>query len=382
MTTAETYDLERWLSDRRLIVVVGAGGVGKTTTAAAIGLFAARSGRKVMVLTIDPARRLATSLGLEALGDDARRIDLGGIPVTEGGELWAMMLDSRSTFDALMARVAGDEETRQRILKNHVYRHMADTLAGSQDYMATEKLHDLVTSGQYDLVVLDTPPVKNALDFLESPGRLVNFLDERVLKWFLRPSDSFGLISGTSAIVQRLLGAVFGKEFLDDLSVFFHDFQGLYAGFVDRHTAVLSLLRDPGTSFLAICSPSEPALDVAVFFLDEMARRGLPWAGVVVNQVHHCETSGHDARVVLGQVANTEAIGLPTSTVPVVLARLGMAHRRLALLADAERRWVARVRVAARGGFYQDVPRLDEDVHDLVGLQAVGSSLFRPGVRA
>lgn len=367
-------DLDAWLATRRLVVCVGAGGVGKTTTAAAIGLYAASRGRKVIVLTIDPARRLATSLGLAAFGGEERRIDLGEPAGT--GELWAMMLDSRGAFDALMGRLARDEATRERILGNHVYRHMADTFAGSQDYMATEKLYDLVTSGRWDLVVLDTPPVKNALDFLESPGRLVNFMDERVLRWFLRPADGIGFLAGTSALVQRLLGAVFGRDFVDDLAVFFRDFQGLYAGFVERHTAVLGLLRAPTTSFLAVCAPNEPALDVAVFFLEEMARRGLPWAGVIVNQVHTTESGAHDARAQLGALAEGLGKDLPPATVPVLLARLGMAHRRLAALADAERRWVMRVRRAAVGGFEQSVPRLDDDVHDLDGLRQIGAAIF------
>jgi anion-transporting ArsA/GET3 family ATPase len=380
--TVEAVDLDHWLQGRRLVVCVGAGGVGKTTTAAAIGLHAARRGRRAIVLTIDPARRLATSLGLAAFGGEERRIDLSPLAEDVTGELWALMLDSRSAFDALMTRLARDEETRDRILGNHVYRHMADTFAGSQDYMATEKLFDLVTSGRWDLIVLDTPPVKNALDFLESPGRLVNFLDERVLRWFLRPSGGTGLLFGASAVVQRLLGAVFGRDFVDDLGVFFHDFQGLYAGFVERHTAVLGLLRAPTTSFLVVTAPTEPALDVAVFFLEEMAHRRLPWAGVVVNQVHHTESSGHDARVLLGARAAALAADLPPATVPGLLARLGMAHRRLAALSTAEQRWVGRVRRAAAGGVLQSVPRQDEDVHDLVGLRQIGAAIFgRTAVR-
>ena len=245
------YDMEAWLQRTRLVVCVGAGGVGKTTTAATLGLCGALRGRKVMVLTIDPARRLANSLGLASIGNQETKIDLANLGFDTSGELWAMMLDSRSSFDALIRRVASDEGARQRILDNHVYRHMADTFAGSQDYMATEALYDVVSSGKYDLVVLDTPPVKNALDFLESPGRLINFLDERVLRWFLRPYDPnavFGrsLLMGTSAVVYRLLAYVFGRHFLDDLAQFFQDFQGLYEGFVHRNQAVVDLFRGRG----------------------------------------------------------------------------------------------------------------------------------------
>ena len=261
----------------------------------------------VMVLTIDPARRLANSLGLSQFGNDETQIDLSGIDGVKG-ELWAMMLDSRSTFDYVIAKASPNEEVRDRILDSHIYRHMSDTFAGSQDYMATEKLYDLVSSGRYDLVILDTPPVKNALDFLESPGRLVNFLDERVMKWYLMPYDPkvvFGrrLMMGTSAVVFRLLSHVFGRDFLEDLGVFFKDFQELYEGFRERHDSVIEMLRAPSTHFLTVCAPTESSIDVAAFFQEELRRRDLPRAGVIVNQVHECSGDTHDAQVVLGDVA-------------------------------------------------------------------------------
>ncbi|MEZ4238915.1 MAG: ArsA-related P-loop ATPase [Myxococcota bacterium] len=379
--------MDAWLAASRLVVCVGAGGVGKTTTAATLALCGALRGRKALVLTIDPARRLANSLGLKEFGNEETRIDLSPLAPEGEGELWAMMLDSRSTFDALIAKIASDPAARDRILGNHVYRHMADTFAGSQDYMATETLYDLVTSGKYDLLVLDTPPVKNALDFLESPGRLINFLDERVLRWFLHPSDSSPVLSrrlmfGTSAVVYRLLAYVFGKDFLDDLTTFFQDFQGLYGGFVERHQAVVDLFRDPATSFVTICAPNESSLDVAVFFQEELARRELPRGGMVVNQVHRCEGEEHDATAVLGALAEARGEDLPPSTVASVLARLGMAHRRLHALRVAEQALTKRVREAARGGgFFQEIPRIEGNVHDLAALATVGEALFTPAER-
>jgi anion-transporting ArsA/GET3 family ATPase len=260
---------------------------------------------------------------------------------------------------------------------------MSDTFAGSQDYMATEKLYDLVAAQKYDLVVLDTPPIKNALDFLESPGRLINFLDERVLKWFLHPAEgpalSRRLIFGTSAIVQRLLSYVFGQDFLEDLTTFFDDFQGLYQGFVERHRAVLELFRAPTTSFVTVCGPTESSIDVATFFQDELARRGLPRGGMIVNQVHACEGNNHDANEILGAIAARVADGLPPSTVASTLARLGMAHRRLHALRVAEDALTAQLRRSGTGGgFYQEVPRLDGNVHDLPALEQVGRLLFEP----
>ena len=378
------YDMDAWLQRTRLVVSVGAGGVGTTTTAATLGLSGALRGRKAMVLTIDPARRLANSLGLSSIGNQETRIDLEALGLEASGELWAMMLDSRSSFDELITRVAPDETARQRILDNHVYRHMADTFAGSQDYMATEALYDVVSSGGYDLVVLDTPPVKNALDFLESPGRLINFLDERVLRWFLRPYDPnavFGrsIMMGTSAVVYRLLGYVFGREFLDDLARFFQDFQGLYHGFVERNEAVLRLFRDEATSFVTVCAPNESSLDVALFFAEELRRRELPRGGVVVNQVHVCRGEEHDAEAEIGSLADQLSADLEESARSSLLVRLGMAHRRLHALHVAERDLASTLRRASEGGgFYQEIPRLDGNVHDLQALHRVGQLLLSP----
>lgn len=374
-------DLNAWLDSTRLVVCVGSGGVGKTTTAAAIGVHGAMRGRKVMVLTIDPAKRLANSLGLDSFGNKEKQIDLSPLGHTDG-ELHAMMLDSRGTFDDLIHRIAPSDEVRDRILANHVYRHMADTFAGSQDYMATETIFDIAQSGKYDLLVLDTPPVKNALDFLESPGRLVKFLDERVLKWFLDASHPRGgrrSMFGTSRVVFYLLGKVFGEVFIDDLATFFNDFEGLYEGFRKRHEQVLDLFRNDGTSFLTVCAPTESSIDVAAFFLSEFEKRELPVGGIVVNQVHFCSGQTHDADAVLGAAARELGSDLPEAVAATVVARLGMAHRRLHALTMAERGLTTAIREDYRGRgprFYQEVPRLDDEVNDLTSLRDVGTNLF------
>ncbi len=362
--------LELWLSQRRLVVCVGAGGVGKTTTSAAIGLRAARLGRRVVVLTIDPARRLADALGLDMLDGTPRAIAGAG-----PGQLWAGMLDSRAAFDNLIAKVAPDEETRDRVLGNHVYRHMADTLAGSQDYMASELLHDLVDDDRWDLVVLDTAPVKNALDFLEAPGRLVRFLDERVLGWFL-PARGGLWFAGPVNVVQRLLGVVFGADFVTDLGAFFSDFQGMVAGFLARHEAVLARLRAPETGFVTVAAPHPNGLDVALWFQEELGRRDLPRAGIVANQVHRVAVTDHDARGALGEAVADLGADLPPTAAAQLLARLSMAHRRLAALATAQAERLRPLRAAASPGFYVEVPRLDDDVNDLDGLDRIGDSLF------
>jgi anion-transporting ArsA/GET3 family ATPase len=365
-------DLDRWLDAARLVVCVGSGGVGKTTTAAAIAVRGARRGRRAIVLTIDPARRLATSLGLSAIGNQATRIHGDDLP----GELWAAMLDSQGTFDDLVRRIAPSSAVRERILANHVYRHMSDAFAGSQDYMAIERLYDLATDPRYDLVVLDTPPAKNALDFLESPGRLVNFLDERVLRWFLAPYEGRRWF-GTSSVVHWLLGQVFGKEFLDDLAGFFQDFEGLYEGFRARHDAVGALLRAPTTQFVTVCAPTEPSADIAAFFQSELTTRGFARGGVIVNQVHHCHGADHDAAARLGPTVAELAADVPDPVRRAVLARLGMAHRRLRDRAIADARVLELIRATARGGgFLAPVPRFDDDIHHLSGLVRLGAALF------
>ncbi len=363
----------------KLLICVGSGGVGKTTVAASIGLRAARRGRKALVLTIDPARRLANSLGLSRFGNEETQIDLGD---TEG-ELWAMMLDSRSTFDALIRKVSPDEETRDKILANRVYRHVADSFGGSQEYMATERLYDVMVSGRYDLIVLDTPPVKNALDFLESPGRMSRFLDKRILQWFLAPYEDsrvFGrFLRGTSAVVFRLLGYIFGREFLDELAEFLYLFRELYDGFRERHEAVISMFSDAKTQFLVVMAPTGPSAAVAHYFIDALDARGMPRCGVVANQLHRSDGIALDADELLGSMAAEAASDLAQHTDTQLLARLNVAHRRLLGLAAVEQALVDDIR--QRQGESERlwaVPRFEGEVHDLEALDKVGRQLANP----
>lgn len=368
---------------QRLLVCVGSGGVGKTTTAASIGLWAALSGRRVLVLTIDPARRLANSLGLSEIGNTEVRIPLerllgDGVP-QNNGELWAMMLDPKSTLDDVISKVAKDSRTRDAIFQNRIYRSIAGSFSGSQEYMATERLYDVYGSGRYDLIVLDTPPVKNALDFLEAPGRLARFLDRQVMKWFLTSEEDgpFGkrLMLSTSAVVYRLLGHIFGKGFLNELSVFFTLFRDLYDGMRERHEAVARIFGDAGTTFLVVSAPNEPSVDVANFFLQELRSRRLRIGAVVVNQLHRARLLNPDVDALLGRKARE----IMPDLAPQMLARLGAAHRRLRELAALEAHWVRHLANEGAGVPMLEVDRQSGEVHDLAGLLALHDWLFASG---
>ncbi len=370
------------IDEKRLIVCVGSGGVGKTTTSAVLGLRAALRGRRVLVLTIDPARRLANSLGLSEFGNEETPIDLSHVQAR--GSLSALMLDTQSTFDDLIGRLSPDEETRQKILNNAIYRTLSDTFASSQEYMATEKLHDVITSGRYDLIVLDTPPVKNALDFLEAPGRLSRFFDRSIIRWFLTPYEEKRVFStlmvGTSAVVFRLLSYVFGKEFLDDLSEFLLLFKDMYEGFRTRHEEVIGIFRQPTSCFLTVCAPTEPSLEVAGFFARELRKRDYPRAGVVVNQVYFTGHEPLNAREELEAVLEGLGDGDSASLRSGLLARIGAAHGRFRQLSEVQRARINEVRgwMGPDDGFLAEAPRLEREVHDVESLIELSEHLLGP----
>ena len=386
-------ELLRVIEDRRLVVCVGSGGVGKTTTAAAIGIQAAIQGRKAIVVTIDPARRLANSLGLEALGNDERAIPLSKFTecgVEPKGTLHAMMLDTRKTFDEVIWRVSPDEETRAKVLGNRVYRHISDTLSASHDYMASEKLYDLHTSGRYDLVVLDTPPMKNAIDFLEASGRLSRFLDEKIVGWFLRPHEEgrkrgLQLLSGTGTLVYRLLGNVFGNQFLDEISEFFLAFRDLLAGFRERADEVSQLLRNKQlTRFVVVCAPQSTSMEEARYFHAQLMQRSMPGGLFIVNQVGRYaeaeQADEADGRY-LGS-AEREWIGehlanQSQSSIPGFIQRLETHFSRTVARSVDDCRAIDNLKsFAGRQAKVCTIPRLVDDVYDFDGLLAIDGHLF------
>jgi anion-transporting ArsA/GET3 family ATPase len=363
------------IQTRRVIAVCGSGGVGKTTTAAALGLHAARVGRRVLVCTIDPSRRLATSLGLSSLDDTPRELSLARVARSgdETGAFWAMHLDSKRTFDALVERHTPNREARDRILKNRFYAQVSSALAGSQEYMAMERLLDLSTDDRFDLVILDTPPTRHALDFLEAPDRMMGFLDTSVLKWFLRPYFVAGRLTlkvatKTGAMALKILDRAIGLSFLQDLSEFFLAFDGMYDGFKERASKVFDLLRDRRSAFVVVASPAPETLEEAIYFHRRLAEKKMPFVGFVVNRTHP------DPRTWAAP-----ATGSAKPTRPAVDAdlerRLLAVYREHQRLARSEARAIARLQVDA-GDRVALVPELEGDVHDLRGLSEIADILF------
>jgi anion-transporting ArsA/GET3 family ATPase len=381
------------LLSRRVIACVGAGGVGKTTLAAAIGLGAAKRGRRVLVLTIDPARRLADALGLGALGSEPEPIArelLTGLGVPAGGELSAMMLDMKRTFDELVARFAPDAAARERILANRIYQHVSDALAGSAEYSAMEKVYEMSARPEFDLVVLDTPPSAHALDFLEAPERLIGLLDSRLVQLLLHPAMSAGRLG--LRLFQRgahqafaLIERISGIGFLEDISEFLLAFEGMSEGFRRRAEAVRRLLFGPETAFVLAAAPSRESVAHANDLLARLEARGAQVVGVVANRVRAWPAAEPSlpgpaereawrdalARAFAARHGAAFPAGLAAGAALDVLdgyaAAVSRDREATAPLLDAARR---------SGCFVRRIPELPRDVHDLAGLAGIERCLF------
>jgi anion-transporting ArsA/GET3 family ATPase len=365
------------LEGKRVCICAGSGGVGKTTTSAAIAAGMAARGLKVAVLTIDPAKRLADSLGLPELGNTERQVDPAlfteaGVDPGEG-ELWAMMLDSKQTFDEVVRKHAPDEETRDQILSNRIYEQLSNALAGSQEYMAMEKLFEIHAEDRYDLLVLDTPPSRNALDFLDAPKRLTQFIEGRALQVFTRPAG-FGmkLFGRGTSMMFSILRRITGVNLLEDLAEFFQAFSGMVDGFRERARRVNELLADDQTSFLVVCAPQGEPISEAVYFHRKLVEAELPFGGVIVNKVHYGWDLPDDPGALADELA--EALNDPD-----------LAHCVVANLADyaalsaRDRHNVEHLAAEIRTRAVIQVPYLDEDVHDLTGLMEINRYLFASG---
>jgi anion-transporting ArsA/GET3 family ATPase len=375
------------LDGKHVCICAGSGGVGKTTTSAAIAMGMAARGKKVAVLTIDPAKRLANSLGLSELGNEEclvppERFAEHGVEMK--GELWAMMLDAKRTFDDLVERHAPDEETRDRILSNRIYQEVSNAMAGSQEYMAMEKLYELYQEARYDLLVLDTPPTRHALDFLEAPERMTRFIEGKSLQFFLKPGRlGVRMLGRSGGALFSILKRVTGIDLLQDLSDFFQSFGDMAAGFRDRAKRVNELLADRRTSFLLITSPEREPIDEALYFWNRLTEAKLPFAGVVVNKVHHDylrwaeDERGLDPRTALDQLAQELERSLQTSEDGTKLvAKVYENFERYRILAERDRENIAQLTGRLGTQRVIEVPYLDEDVHDLDGLRQINRYLF------
>jgi anion-transporting ArsA/GET3 family ATPase len=358
---SHTPSLRDLVEQRRILVCCGSGGVGKTTTAAVLALEAAQAGRRAVVVTIDPAKRLADALGLKGLTGTPSRIE-GDWP----GELWALMLDTKSTFDELVVANASSPEQGERILANRFYRNISGALSGTQEYMAMEKLYELHQDTDFDLVVVDTPPTRNALDFIDAPRRLSRFLDHRLFRMITSPGR--GIVRAVNMAAQaflRTVAKVVGAEVIDDAVAFFQAFEGMEEGFRQRADAVLALLSADDTAFVLVASPRRDTIEEARYFAERLAEAGIAVRALVVNRMHPRFGDG------LAEATGERAATLDGSD-------LGSLYRNLAdfqLVASREDEHLAGLADVVAPAPVVRVPFLSTDVHDLEGLAGLAQQL-------
>lgn len=373
------------VDSRRVIVTVGAGGVGKTTTAAALGVAAARRGKRVLCLTIDPAKRLAESLGIERMTSEAATVDnarFAAAGVEVKGSLTAMMLDPKQTFDELVRKYSSSQEKADRLLSNKLYRYVSTSLAGTQEYMAMEKLVAVKDDPRYDLVVLDTPPTANALDFLDAPERLMEALDSATMKWFVEAFQSSGkfslnLIAKSAATVLRAIGKITGGGFLEAMAEFIAELNDLFGGFRERALRVQKTLRGSDVAFVLVTSPSPPAIREVLYFAERLEEARMLRGALVVNRFHlpprHAEgVSVADA------AAGIAARGLDLED--DAPARLVTAHADAVKLAALDAAHVRALSGAASDTPLVRVAELATDVQDIRLLAELSDVLLAGGV--
>ncbi len=380
----EAASLKEVLRDHRVVVTVGSGGVGKTTTAAALALHAALEGKRVLCMTIDPARRLANSLGLDEMTASEQRVAPALFQkhgLTPDGELSAMMLDARRTFDELVERTASTPEVAAKILNNKIYGHVAGGLAGTQEYMAMEKLHAVRQNDEFDLIILDTPPTSNALDFLDAPERMVAAIDSPAMRWFVGAFEgagklSFGLFGKGASLVFKALSRFTGAGFLEEVAEFVAGLNDLFGGFKARAEEVAGALRSEEVAFVVVTSPAPMAIQEAMYFSDKLKEAGMRRDAIVVNGVHTLLDEPHVPRAqqidIVQQAQSDQDPAEATALVDAMTQALD--DERLRSVAD--RIETDRLRNHLRGETtFVEVPRLEHDVHDLGALSIIASHL-------
>ncbi|HYA67574.1 MAG TPA: ArsA-related P-loop ATPase [Acidimicrobiales bacterium] len=380
--------LDGLLASREIVVACGPGGVGKTTTAAAAAAMAAtRLGGKVLVLTVDPARRLADALGLEGIGNSERRVPVETFAeagVKPLGELWAAMLDTKESWDALIRHHAPDARTREEILANPLYRNIAGRFVQSHDYIAMERLFEIHSEGTYDLIVVDTPPTRNAIDFLDAPERMADFFSSRLLRWLIVPYRS-KLVNFASRPFYQVADRILGTQFLADIAEFFILFQSMYDGFVERARSVQRLLADRRTSFVVVSTLEMVPLREAEFFAQALTERRLHLGAIVLNKVLPPYLRDPEAAIVAealsdraGELAEDLApklgTGADAAQVRRVLAEVGRSFLDYRVVAQREAE--QRSELAAVPETLVSVPYFETDVYDLTGLLRLGSRLW------
>ena len=387
--TAPATSLESLLAAKEIVICCGSGGVGKTTTAAAAAaMAAAHLGGKVLVITVDPARRLASALGLERFGNVETRVPpalFAEAGIEPRGELWAAMLDTKQSWDELVRSHAPDAATRDAILANPLYENITGRFVQSHDYIAMERLYEIHASGRYDLIVVDTPPTRNAIDFLEAPERMADFFSSRLLRWLTVPSRS-RVFTMASKPFYTAADRVLGSQFLQDIAEFFLLFQTMYDGFVERARAVTRTLSDNRTTFVVVSTLEAAPVREAEFFIDALRDREFPLGAVVLNKVlpdwfgdraatgvaqRLCAESGPLA----GTVADAPGPPLDAAALARVLGEVGESFLNFQVVATREAE--QRVELAADTDVVATVPYADHDITDLPGLLELGASLWR-----
>ena len=377
--------LESLLAAKEIVICCGSGGVGKTTTAAAAAaMAAARLGGKVLVITVDPARRLANALGLEQFGNVETQVPpeaFAAAGVEPRGELWAAMLDTKQSWDELIRSHAPDAATRDAILANPLYENITRRFVQSHDYIAMERLYEIHATGRYDLIVVDTPPTRNAIDFLEAPERMADFFSSRLLRWLTVPARS-RVFTVASRPFYTVADRILGSQFLQDIAEFFLLFQTMYDGFVERAKAVTRTLSDKRTTFVVVSTLEAAPVREAEFFIEALEERRFPLGAVVLNKVLPAWFEDRRAAVVarrLSADAKDLAAALPVECEPAAVARVlgevgdSFLNFRVVATREAEQR----AELAKGADVVATIPYADHDITDLAGLLELGASLWR-----
>lgn len=376
--------LESIVRDARVVVCVGSGGVGKTTTSALIGLEAARQGRRALVMTIDPARRLANALGLERFDEQVHTVELPDNPL--GGRLDATMLDMKKAFDDIVTRNAPNAATRDAILSNRFYRFFSTSLAGAQELSASEHLLELTQSGQYDLLVLDTPPTSNALDFLDAPMRYFDALDSTALQWAMQAGGKVArrggaLLNAGTQVVIKTLGRFTGTEFFAELGEFLFHFSTLFDGFRERTLATAKLFSDEKTRFVIVTSPDTLTVDEALYFRRRLDELGIRLGAVIANRVRpRLVNNSHirgDARALADHLLEIDGATLHgRAVIERLAARLLANAREIDRLAQSDEVTLTRLAAAIGSAPVLRVPLYAADIHNLEGIERMRTDLF------